>query len=1056
MAKKTALKVPESKINEILEILDSGEANGNVEKTLAFFHDMPEEERRQYAKPIQQFCKERQNMRSGLSVRNLSDTNIEEIQQMIQNSGKAFQHWQTIAKALWRALLATSLPKEIEKCKRQFGRFPLFQPGHTENSIYEVLNNRKPDWLGPFLLAEFDSSSNRAEIWDKYRTFYRQGAVDRLLSPSAICGLYTYYNWHNEGTRDKPVRPTPDYFRNDPELLDHEIWLLFELSLPELRFWSPPGQGNRWNEALLVLTEEGRLDRPRLLDAILDGIGRNHPEWQEKWLIELHDDFKPTEEERLERAEKYTAILHSPRFTTAHFALAILSSFLKRKHLDENSLTQILDAIPSLLLDTGKARVKKVLAFLDTTLKNHETLRDNIYPILLEALRHEQKDIQETGAQLLAKNYDLNDVKYSEPLTKIIPSLHSSARVVFPTPSEIPTSSTSKTNEIETSIPAGLSKQFLHLASVEEVRQSLECGSGIIPPTKFNGMDVPRLKPDEYLHPPKDAEDLCELIVATVSRPMAAPLFEWMVDGIARMPDIDDDIRRRLAPIRETLRLFERGWPWLSIVRCCLGTKSEVHGIPCFIDEDGYQLCALPKEHLDRSLDNSALLFWTSWLDGIIQHLLRFGAYQPLGTPTHLGHWIDPMIFVERIIENRATLHQYDIFDKILGLLRLAPDHRDEGLKILDGAGIKDDAYVESVRYALGADDVEMKPILPEWSAAPIWAAASRSRHPFEEDPFVQNTFSELGFGTTRPVRYEKMLELEIDWKNGRFGTNQYRPVLSEAFAPNKNQQLYPMIQLYRQWPVYRCYSFLWDMWPGSRNACHLDGLTYLAGTMNKNTASESGMQCQILEELIQPDLPLTPEATILLSLGLVCASPTTSMLAVDIAIAAIHDGRFDENVFVNSMLEQLPFAEKQEIPLEYQERNFRFSHEHVEELRLVPSRWGKNFRTISSESPLHAQYIRRIVERVVPALPGKDSGVFLDLLLEQCIESGEVIEQAETREFLAGMKGSGKAAKTAKQLLDLLSNESLRKERRRLAAQQALQGRIERVKRWMAVSPEE
>lgn len=58
-----------------------------------------------------------------------------------------------------------------------------------------------------------------------------------------------------------------------------------------------------------MLSEQGRLDRDRLLDACLDAFLRDFPPNRVGWYASLHDRMAPTIGETDTRAGKYLALL---------------------------------------------------------------------------------------------------------------------------------------------------------------------------------------------------------------------------------------------------------------------------------------------------------------------------------------------------------------------------------------------------------------------------------------------------------------------------------------------------------------------------------------------------------------------------------------------------------------------------------------------------------------------------------------------------------------------------------------------------------------------------
>ena len=141
----------------------------------------------------------------------------------------------------------------------------------------------------------------------------------------------------------------------------------------------------------------------------------------------------------------------------------------------------------------------------------------------------------------------------------------------------------------------------------------------------------------------------------------------------------------------------------------------------------------------------------------------------------------------------------------------------------------------------------------------------------------------------------------------------------------------------------------------------------------------------------------------LLLSVALAAKEPGENGLATDIAIQAIEDGRLGSDNFGAMLAELLPTG------------------------LIKPGRWQKTFSEVARISPPHTLVVQQSLERCLCGAPDKmprDFAKLLDLLKELSIETGQGITDERCRNFLAGIKGSGKAAKTAKALLALESSE--------------------------------
>lgn len=132
---------------------------------------------------------------------------------------------------------------------------------------------------------------------------------------------------------------------------------------------------------------------------------------------------------------------------------------------------------------------------------------------------------------------------------------------------------------------------------------------------------------------------------------------------------------------------------------------------------------------------------------------------------------------------------------------------------------------------------------------------------------------------------------------------------------------------------------------------------------------------------------------------------PGEHVLATDIAIRAIEDGRLGSDNLSLMLRRLLPSG------------------------LIKPGRWAKNLAEVARISAVHAAVVQQALQRcfggTTDGLP-RDFAKLLDLLKELSIDLEQNISYEPCRDFLAGIRGSGKAAKTAKSLLSLEANDPL------------------------------
>ena len=132
-----------------------------------------------------------------------------------------------------------------------------------------------------------------------------------------------------------------------------------------------------------------------------------------------------------------------------------------------------------------------------------------------------------------------------------------------------------------------------------------------------------------------------------------------------------------------------------------------------------------------REMQRAAQLEATSRLSDLIGELVekfkRNEGGPILSLPTHQGGWLDPLVLMERLVELKRLKITPGRFDLIHALLRLAPDHRVEALKLVKGIHPSLKALL---RYALGKT---VKPEVNTLATVETWLAAGRSRSPNTE-----------------------------------------------------------------------------------------------------------------------------------------------------------------------------------------------------------------------------------------------------------------------------------------------------------------------------------
>lgn len=254
--------------------------------------------------------------------------------------------------------------------------------------VCAVLAARRPDWIDEFAEAILNFSTG---WWGHVRRLVREGLCSKPRTEKYVIGMVDYLRYRPAGE----TRTLREQLLADVELLDDEIWRLFEIEgCKGVSFTTHDGHTSpdrRWDQTLLALSEEGRLSRPRLLDASLDALARDFDPYQARWFSQFHDLLAPTDEERLGRADRYLVLLSSRNSATVSWALKAVKRIDKLEPIKGRKL---IAALRPLLHAPQKKTAISALAVLEGLVKRAPELSSMVALTAVGALDHDDTDVQ--------------------------------------------------------------------------------------------------------------------------------------------------------------------------------------------------------------------------------------------------------------------------------------------------------------------------------------------------------------------------------------------------------------------------------------------------------------------------------------------------------------------------------------------------------------------------------------------------------------------------------------------------------------------------------------
>ncbi len=908
---------------------------------------------------------------------------------------------------------------------------------------FRILQSRKPDWITDFAAWSLERFP---QIWSAVRRLERAGLCSPPDTDHYVLGMIECV-----GSRlgKQTIR---EALLDDLELLEHEVWKLFEVegggefSLAARDKYARAGA--TWEAALVALAADGKLPRSRLLNASLDALERDFAQFRAGWFSRFHEALKPTPEERAERVDRYLNLLASKIPPTVSFALAALSKIDSDRRFPSAALV---DQIGPALTARAKSAVSAALKLLENAAKADSALKPKAAMVAAGALAHESADAQSEAFALVVRCGDLADAALfaiiREQVDRLAASVQPRVREWLGSVNAESPSGSSVANPLPAELEAlfarasAIAPEFRELAGIDAALASVRAGRFDVPALAFVGTEIPRLDPAARISSIVDLDELIDVFAAVLENPDATDEVERVLDGVSRLcSSRPADFEAHTKPLRKrATALLERGsggdqygpflgWqPALDLYGLALswtgGEAIDPDVAPRF--EEHYGTLGLPMRDYQKKIGkwsgtacvierSAEMLFLSHRALAVARRAARGQAQLLLSAPTHRAGWIDPLVLVDRIKESTRAASTPDIHDQVLSILRLAPDRRDDARRRLHNV---ESEFTQAARYALGADVETIGP------TAALWIAAARARAPFDDDPRVLARHPDLGPDSGRTARLSYRVRLD-PLGNGKTWP---RFILEcEPPVPHDVPPEFATVRLHAFRNDRDTAAIRWGatIWPIAREAWFAQGMDAIGGNLDWWEAHWADRA--YLEPLTDPDLPLNSMGVVLLTLGLAAKQADVHGLAADALIAAIDDGRIDGARLGTAMRSLLPTS------------------------LIKPARWAKTLQDAARVSPLHARVVAHAIQHAIGeelVEPPRDILALLELLKELLIEIGEPVSVAGTRTRLAGWKTSGKSAKVVKELLGLTESDD--PSGLKVAAVRALANRIDRAERW-------
>ena len=171
------------------------------------------------------------------------------------------------------------------------------------------------------------------------------------------------------------------------------VWRMLEIGADGLRF-------RDWDVAIRGWSEDGTLERPRLLRTLLDGLTRGYGNAIAKWYADLYVSLEPNAEEIAVDGDRVRAAFRAPERSTIKLATTLSQRMHAGGMLEAGGF---LAAVPDVATLTG-ANAKSIVRLAVELAEADSALNDAATTVLSSALAHPQRDIQSAALAWLEKH----------------------------------------------------------------------------------------------------------------------------------------------------------------------------------------------------------------------------------------------------------------------------------------------------------------------------------------------------------------------------------------------------------------------------------------------------------------------------------------------------------------------------------------------------------------------------------------------------------------------------------------------------------------------------
>ncbi len=735
------------------------------------------------------------------------------------------------------AVFATATRSELKKLG--------WQAVPNDGLAYDVIATLQPDWTDGWVSDILDAVP---QMYTTVRRLYDAGLCTKPTTESYILGMIEALpGWRSHGPSPWPKDATlAERIRTSPDIRDDDVWRLFtvegggEISLANYDKYIGGKKTGGWADALVALSDDGTLERERLLDASLDTLSRDFAQYRAGWFSRLHEQLAPTLDERAARLGQYLALLSSAIAPTVSFALKALKVLDKA---DELPAQQLLEHIGPVFQARAKGTVIFGLQLLERAIKRSPAIAHAAARTAADALIHEAADVQRRTLQLIAASG-------------------------FAAEPDLQTALRSYADGIAPSVRA----QFVDLT-----------GGDATAPQDARVNDTAARSDVEPIHPIASFDELHLALLAAIEDASDPLTIERTIAGFAEFGAAKPaDFDRAVSPLakrartiveRESMDGLQYQMAQLALAYAtgnysAAGTDVALPDarIGKYSPDDDYGHCSFERVFLTRSRE-------------LLQQVGDGHRLPLLSAPTDTRGFVAPAALATRYAQYVTNDVRPGDTDMALALLRLAPEERTETLALIQ----RGNEYWDALAYALG-ENIEIG--ATGW----LWVAAAAARLPYVDQPRIAARHgrdipdagkkAEYSIGLTHPY---------FPWRDITVTPHMTDP-LPENYLASLFHMTTGSLAVYGSVCGHHVNMIRWSatVWPLNLQPFFSQGVLVFDEYSRLTNSPYAGF----LEPMLSAHVEIGAMGAWKLLLGLASNDPAVKSVAKDAAIAAVTENR--------------------------------------------------------------------------------------------------------------------------------------------------------------------